>query len=245
MPGLVEYSRPLEVLAVHHKATALRRPRCDIFSCISRRTSSNGISELRSKSKPARVCEGPSNPTFVSGWLSKRVAHHQKSALSFDELCRKALNGLMSNSPILSERSSIGVTDNSTVFGMWCTLAFGAIAVTAACAVVHEGTIPLESKSGLKSSVMITTCLTFSGKFCLRASVRGSFLAKPSLIATVGSETPLAFATSRARFANRADCSNKTTRPPARRAASSAGRMEPNPRMTMNAPSGPAAMASL
>mmetsp|Transcript_23894 Transcript_23894/g.67688 ORF Transcript_23894/g.67688 Transcript_23894/m.67688 type:complete len:229 (+) Transcript_23894:2227-2913(+) len=227
-------------------ATALQRPRSEILSWTLRRTSSRVIWEERSKSKPQSVCGGPRSATFVLGWLSRRTLHHQKSALSFDELWRKALKFLTSNAPNLSVRISVGVAISSTVFGKCWICARGAMALTAACAAKEAGTRPLDKRSDANISVNTTTCVASAGRCGTSTWWTTSSLSKPCGIATTGKLSLLAFTSSVARPARRDESSSSTARPGAwRRATCKAGRMEPRPKMTINAPGGTQAIASL
>mmetsp|Transcript_32468 Transcript_32468/g.98130 ORF Transcript_32468/g.98130 Transcript_32468/m.98130 type:complete len:226 (-) Transcript_32468:499-1176(-) len=224
---------------------ALQRPFWSNVNIRLRRTSSRAISELRSKSKPHNDNDGPKAPTTVSGWLSSRTGHHHKSALSFDEVCLKALKARTSKSPNLWERTSIGVADSSKICGRCCTVARGATALTAMCAALQAGTTPLDSKSGAMSSVKITTCLAVAGTCFASAFRTASSLSRPSVTAVTGKARLLSFRISLARSASRVDMSSRTPLPCLRRATCIAGRTEPRPRTTTNAPAGRAAMASL
>mmetsp|Transcript_35043 Transcript_35043/g.104127 ORF Transcript_35043/g.104127 Transcript_35043/m.104127 type:complete len:245 (+) Transcript_35043:137-871(+) len=244
MRGFVEYSKSSN-LAVHQRATPLQVPRRAIGILIVRRTSSKTISGERSKSKPQRVCEGPSSSTLVFCWLSSRTPHHQKSALSLDVVWRKALKGRMSNAPSFSDRNSSGVAMSSTVFGMWRTLAAGTRALMAWCTATQAGTMPLESRSFAIISVRTMTCLASAGTCCLMARDTGPALSKPSFTATTGKESLLAFSTSSATEASWLDISSRTPLLAPRRATVSSGSTEPIPRTTTNAPAGTAARACL
>mmetsp|Transcript_37683 Transcript_37683/g.106483 ORF Transcript_37683/g.106483 Transcript_37683/m.106483 type:complete len:228 (+) Transcript_37683:414-1097(+) len=218
-------------------AMPLQRPRAVISSFRLRRTSSSVISGDLSKSKPQSVCDVPRSATRVFSWLSRRTAHHQKSALSLDVVCRKALNGRRSKSPSFSERISTGVAMSSTVFGMWLTVARLARARTAACTATELGTIPLESRSCANRSVRTTTSLASAGRCSATAFRIGSSLSRPSFTTATGIGALLAFRMSSAALPSLVDISSSMPLPAPRRATWSMGMMDPRP-TTMTKASG-------